>query len=217
MGERKEDYMAWRVSSVVLVAVVVVAGCSRQPVVTPASSSAGAEVAANAGWTPVAVADMTEDQKAQQQRSAEAVKAMAGQLMGELTAALDTDHLSDAIDVCRSRAPEIAASVSNKYGLVIGRTSFRLRNPANAAPEWAKELVRDHVTGPTWLVAPDGRLGGLLPIRLKAECGMCHGPKEEIAPEILSALKESYPDDAATGFHEGDLRGWFWVETPPTS
>jgi hypothetical protein len=28
------------------------------------------------------------------------------------------------------------------------------------------------------------------------------------------ALAARYPDDRATGFAPGDLRGWFWVEVP---
>jgi len=206
--------MTWRVSGVVLVVATLAVACSRQAEVKPAPQPAAAEVASHVAWTPVAVADMTADQKDQQQRCTEAVKALAGRLMGELTAALDKGGPAGAIEVCRTRAPEIAAAVSNEYGLLLGRTSFRLRNPANAPPEWAARLVKDQVAEPTWLVAPDGRLGGLLPIRLKAECGVCHGPKEQIAPEVLSTIEESYPEDAATGFKEGDLRGWFWVEAP---
>ncbi len=81
-------------------------------------------------------------------------------------------------------------------------------------PEWAVELVNNQVADPTWLVGPDGRVAGLLPIQTKAECGMCHGPREEIAEEVSAKLDEFYPDDDATGFAEGDLRGWIWVEAP---
>lgn len=207
--------MRWRVSGVVLVAVALAVGCSRQADVKPAPEPAATGAASHAAWQPVAVTDMTPEQKAEQQKCEEAVKAMAGRLMGELTTALDSGGPTGAIEVCRTRAPEIAAAISNQYGLLIGRTSFRLRNPANAPPEWAAKLVADRVSEPTWLAGPNGRLGGLLPIRLKAECGMCHGPREQIAPEVLSTLEESYPDDAATGFKVGDLRGWFWVATPP--
>ena len=44
---------------------------------------------------------------------------------------------------------------------------------------------------------------------------MCRGSAGEIDEEVLAALAENYPDDQATGFIEGDLRGWFWVEAPP--
>jgi hypothetical protein len=209
--------MARTARGVALAVLVLAAGCSRQSEVAPSPQSGEKEVASHAVWSPIADADMTEAQKARQQRCTEAVQALSGRLMGELTKALDEGGPAAAIDVCRMRAPEIAAAVSNEYGLVLGRTSFRLRNPSNMPPEWAEDLVRQQVAEPTWMVGPNGQLGGMLPIRLKAECGMCHGPKEQIAPEVLAAIEETYPEDTATGFHEGELRGWFWVEAPATS
>lgn len=209
--------MVWRTVGVVIVAVAVAVGCSREAGEKPAPPSSGGDVVANAGWRTVTAEDMTAEQQELQRKSQKAVQSMAKQLMGELARTLDEGGPVAAIDVCRTQAPVIAASISNEYGLVVGRTSFRLRNPANRAPEWAVDLVEKRVAGPTWLIAPDGRLGGLVPIRLKAECGMCHGPEAEISAEIRTAIHEGYPEDAATGFHEGDLRGWFWVEAAPTS
>ena len=60
----------------------------------------------------------------------------------------------------------------------------------------------------------DGHLGVLLPIRLKAQCLMCHGPKEQVLPDVQAAIGRAYPNDQATGFQEGDLRGWFWLSVP---
>jgi len=31
---------------------------------------------------------------------------------------------------------------------------------------------------------------------------------------VREQLSTHYPDDAATGYQAGDLRGWFWVEVP---
>jgi hypothetical protein len=42
---------------------------------------------------------------------------------------------------------------------------------------------------------------------------MCHGPSESLAPDIKEKLATLYPQDQATGFSEGELRGWFWVES----
>ncbi|HBD19390.1 MAG TPA: hypothetical protein DC063_04395 [Arenimonas sp.] len=49
-------------------------------------------------------------------------------------------------------------------------------------------------------------------IRVEAACLMCHG--DNIAPEIATRLAEHYPQDRATGFREGDLRGLIWAEVP---
>jgi hypothetical protein len=90
-----------------------------------------------------------------------------------------------------------------------------LRNAANVAPEWAEPYVAEMAADPTYIAGPNGELGALLPIKLKAECQMCHGPAEEIDEAVMAAISESYPEDQAVGFVEGDLRGWFWVEAPP--
>jgi len=104
--------------------------------------------------------------------------------------------------------------VSESLGIRVGRTSFRLRNPDNAPPDWAAPYVARHTSEEVWLAHPDGRLAGLLPIRLGERCLVCHGDASAVPPDVAARLKEAYPHDEATGFAEGDLRGWFWLEVP---
>ncbi|HOC43901.1 MAG TPA: DUF3365 domain-containing protein [Thermoanaerobaculales bacterium] len=192
---------------VVVGCCLVVAGCSRGP--EPAS-----EVTAAVEWQPVAAGDMTPAQQAQQELVATATNSMMAELLGELHAALDSGGGPAGIEACRLKAPEIAARVSEEYGVAIGRTSDRLRNPANTMPAWAVRTVADGIAEPTFLAGPGGELGAMLPIRLRAECEMCHGLAESIAEDIQRAIATFYPDDRAVGFVEGDLRGWIWVEVP---
>ena len=189
---------------------LALAGCAR-----PAEEPMVVEETTVVEWERVLPGLMTETQKAQQELMLTAVNALAAELMGELTAALDAGDASAAIGVCRGKAPSVAAHVTEVYGVEIGRTSYRLRNQANVAPSWADAYVADHVEDPTYLGGPNGELGALLPIRLRAECEMCHGPAEDIDEGIQAALAEYYPNDQAMGFAEGDLRGWFWVQAPP--
>jgi hypothetical protein len=140
--------------------------------------------------------------------------AMSGRLLDKLTEVLGASGPVAAIEVCRQRAPEIAAETGQKLGVAIGRTSFRLRNPKNTPPEWARSLIEARPTDPRFIPLPDNGLGALLPIRVKAECLMCHGPRDQILPAIQDALQTHYPEDQATGFQAGDLRGWFWVTVP---
>jgi hypothetical protein len=42
----------------------------------------------------------------------------------------------------------------------------------------------------------------------------CHGPEEALQPEVRAALDQRYPEDRATGYAAGDLRGAFWAEVP---
>lgn len=186
-------------------------GCAR-PVEEPMEV---AEEVAQAQWEKVLPGLMNETQKAQQELILTATNALASELMGELSAALDEGGPAAGITVCREKAPMVAAHVSDLYGIEIGRTSHRLRNPANIAPAWAEPFVAALEEDPTYVAGPAGELGALLPIRLKAECQMCHGPAETIDEGVMAAIGDAYPGDQAVGFVEGDLRGWFWVEVPP--
>ena len=198
----------WNVG--LLIVALVMTGCAK-----PAEDPVEVEEVAVVEWEKVLAGSMTDTQKAQQELVATAVNALASEMMGELTAALDAGDPSAAIAVCKEKAPAVAVNVHETYGVRVGRTSHKLRNADNVAPEWADPYVKDMVEDPTYLVGPNGELGALLPIKLRAECGMCHGPAEEIDDSIMAAISEVYPDDEAVGFVEGDLRGWFWVEAPP--
>jgi hypothetical protein len=101
--------------------------------------------------------------------------------------------------------------------VMIGRTSDRLRNPGNVAPSWAKSVLAERPEQERVLVHPDGSLGVVLPIRIAPTCLACHGPSDSIEPAVREALAAMYPQDQATGYAAGDLRGWFWVEVPPAA
>ena len=137
-------------------------------------------------------------------------KKLSGRLMETMTG----EGPVAAIGVCKTEAPEIAKAVSEEYGLTIGRTGVRLRNSTNLPPRWSRQLVESQTDTPTFVTLSGGSAAALLPIKLQAQCLMCHGPKEQIAPDIQTQLGKLYPDDEATGFQEGELRGWFWIELP---
>jgi len=45
-------------------------------------------------------------------------------------------------------------------------------------------------------------------------CLQCHGEPAKLAPGVAEALKELYPDDQATGYSLGDLRGAISIRIP---
>jgi hypothetical protein len=45
-------------------------------------------------------------------------------------------------------------------------------------------------------------------------CASCHGAAHTFQPAVRGELLERYPRDRATGFTQGEIRGWFWVEMP---
>lgn len=164
-------------------------------------------------WQGVAEDSMTTEQAAQREKALAARDAMFTSLKARLMEVVGSDGPAAAIEVCSKEAPQIAQQVSQEHGLTIGRTSFRLRNADNAAPEWATQLVKNRVAEPTYL-AKDGKFAALLPIRIQTQCLVCHGFDEAMPPEVKDALAQHYPKDQATGFKDSDLRGWFFVEVP---
>ncbi len=150
----------------------------------------------------------------QKDRMLAAKDALFTKLSVRLMEALGNEGPAAAITVCQTEAPRIAIEVSVSQDLQIGRTGVRLRNPNNLAPEWASTLIKAKIDTPTFAKLSNGHAAALLPIKLQVQCLMCHGSKDQIAPVIQSQLAKLYPNDKATGFKEGELRGWFWVELP---
>lgn len=177
----------------------------------PASpeGSVGSEVA----WRTIS-ADEVPD--AIRQASQSARQALGAQLLTTLQGAIAENGHVGAVDVCQSQAPGIAAAVSAERGVRVGRTSLHQRNTANVPPAWAAAAVQGGVAQPVWWQGPAGEWGELTPILTAAPCTSCHGTSEALAPGVAEAIASRYPDDQATGFEAGSLRGYFWVEVPGT-
>lgn len=117
------------------------------------------------GATPAATAKTavsTAAQQDQQQVALAARDAMSGRLLDKLTEVLGASGPVAAIEVCRQRAPEIAAETGQKLGVAIGRTSFRLRNPQNTPPEWARSLIEARPTDPRFIPFAGQRAGSAI-------------------------------------------------------
>jgi len=151
-------------------------------------------------------------------RANAALKPLKQGLMQALKGALASGSPADAVAVCRDRAPAIAAAAATD-GVLVGRTSDRLRNPKNAPRAWVAPILAEYVAAapsqrpPHRVVAlPDGRFGYVEPIYTAPLCTTCHGA--QLAPAISAKLAALYPDDQARDYAEGDLRGLFWAELP---
>lgn len=123
---------------------------------------------------------------------------------------------AEAIQVCRVKAPGIANSLS-VAGVRMGRSSHKLRNPDNTAPDWVSPIMQTFLDDPSSreplaVGLADNRWGYVEPIMLQPLCLTCHG--SELAPGVAEQISELYPEDHAIGFEAGDLRGVFWLEFP---
>jgi hypothetical protein len=163
-------------------------------------------------WVAVSEDQLSASQQKQYRQAVQARDALFQRLMQRLQSILHQDGPAKAVIVCKEQAPAIAQAVTEEYGVRIGRTSYKIRNPANHPPDWASEVVATRTPGPAFFAHPDGRLGVLLPIRLKEQCLICHGSRDQIVEAVRTELAANYPNDQAVGFAVDDLRGWFWVE-----
>ena len=122
---------------------------------------------------------------------------------------------AEAIDACRVKAPQIAADISVD-GVRVGRSSQRLRNPGNAGPHWVDGVLDEWQAQGKFeaVIVPltDARTGYAEPILVAPLCLTCHG--EALSPDVAERIGALYPEDRATGYRAGDLRGAFWVEYP---
>ena len=156
-----------------------------------------------------------ESPSAEQRQRAEAARDELGKrLKSTLVAELQSGGPASAIHVCAKEAAAIAETVSSEHGIRIMRTSSKLRNPQNQAPQWALTHLASGQETPFEQPLPDGGAGFLWPIVAQPVCENCHGDAANFSDELRDALAEHYPDDHATGYQAGDLRGWFVVEVP---
>lgn len=137
----------------------------------------------------------------------------------ELTRALTEGGPGDAIKVCHLSAATLIQRIGREEGIAAGRTSARLRTPSNAPKPWAAPIVKKYADAKA--VDVDGfavdlgdRVGLMRPIAHRAVCAACHGTEDKLSPLVREELKDRYVVDRATGFRDGDLRGWIWVEVP---
>jgi hypothetical protein len=149
----------------------------------------------------------------------------ADKLKGELMGAMKADGPVKSIEVCNVAAPAIAGEVSTD-GWTVKRTSLKLRNAKAAPDKWERQTLEqfevDKANGADVTKLERAEIvdaGGVRTFRyMKAiptaaePCLACHGGS--IAEPVKAKLTQLYPQDQATGFKAGDIRGAFTLSKP---
>lgn len=122
-----------------------------------------------------------------------------------------------AIPICKDMAPKMAGEISQQTGWKIKRVSLKARNDARAIPDpWEKAALEDFDKRAAAGEAPaklekGERIGNeyrfVKALPVQPLCLSCHGPTDQLSPAIKAALSQSYPNDRATGYSEGQIRG----------
>jgi hypothetical protein len=146
------------------------------------------------------------------------VKQTFDTLRNTLLTAIKEKGFDGAVAFCNTSA----LSLTNTYAannITIKRTSDKLRNPANNPDSMEQRILEkflamsDSTVKTANVVEKDatGNIHYYKPIIMQAMCLNCHGNKEQIQAGTLKMIKSKYPDDAAIGYKEGDLRGLWHV------
>ena len=148
-------------------------------------------------------------------------------LLAVLKAELEQNGPEGAIGACRDKAPAMARAASEKTGWQVRRASLRNRSPKGVPDAWERsvlmrfdasaaagaepatlevhELVNED--GKTWV-----RYAKALPTQTL--CVQCHGATDKLSDPVKARLQTLYPDDHATGYEPGQIRGALFLRKP---
>jgi len=158
-------------------------------------------------------------------RQAEArtlVKRFVGTVKPLLTSTIREQGPVAAIGICAERAPALADQLSEETGWSVGRVSLKPRNAERAQPDaWEREqLERFAVRAAEGVPGPmlnhgevvEGRYRYMQAQPVGGVCLVCHGAT--IEPSVAEAIEARYPDDRATGYRLGEIRGAITLMVP---
>lgn len=129
-------------------------------------------------------------------------------LLSHVASALNKGGVLYAIDYCNLNAIHLTDSLSEK-NYSIARISEKNRNKSNGASQEELSLLRNFTKeNNSALVEYDDKTIFYKAIYIgMPTCLKCHGTEDNMDKETLKLISERYPEDKATGYKEGDLRG----------
>jgi hypothetical protein len=192
--------------------------------------SATASAAASALPAPTTSARALPEAAARAQAASVAAR-FQQELGAKLQSAMVAGGPAAAIEVCQAAAPAIAARVSHESGWDVRRVGTRVRNPASGRPDaWERAQLSAFAeriaagesaeTIDAYAVVDDGGVATeryMKAIVTAPACLACHGDPAAQSAEVRAQLGARYPDDRATGYRAGDLRGAFTLRRPPAT
>ncbi|WP_374277132.1 DUF3365 domain-containing protein [Azonexus sp.] len=157
-----------------------------------------------------------------------AVLPVVPKVVNAMQEAVADKGVAGAIPVCKEQAPELIKVKRQETGWDIRRVSLKPRNAERGTPDlWEVRQLADfnvraalgekpETLEKSEVVSIDGkpvfRYMKALPVG--DVCLKCHGPAESLDPALKAKLAESYPQDQATGYAKGQIRGALTVKRP---
>lgn len=150
------------------------------------------------------------------------VQMAQAELLRNVSQAMAEGGAPNAINFCNIHAGGIVTDLAEKWNCTLRRTSLDYRNP-EARPDEAEEnllnwyagLPRGQWTSTVWREEDLVHYASPISMAMPA-CLQCHGtPGSDISESTMAIILENYPEDKATGYEAGDLRGMWHLTFDP--
>lgn len=143
---------------------------------------------------------------------------LAEKIRGILFRELEKGSFPGAVSACSEVAQEITRGFNTRPGRFVRRVSLKNRSPLNGPDGYEARKLEEfdrlqeqkRLPGETYEVQKEGgrdTLRYLKPLIALPLCITCHGPQEKIPGPVQTVLREKYPEDKATGYRAGEVRG----------
>ena len=149
------------------------------------------------------------------QEARQLAQRFVGELKPQLKRAMLEGGPTLAIEACASLAPRIADNLAEESGWLVRRVSLKSRNASRARPDkWEKAVLvqfdERQAAGESASTLVQAEIKGGWYRYMQAQvveplCLICHGT--EITEPVRGILTDFYPDDWATGYVLGQVRG----------
>ncbi|MDO8860846.1 DUF3365 domain-containing protein [Haliea sp. E1-2-M8] len=143
------------------------------------------------------------------------VQQFVGQLKPQLQQAIAEGGPGRATAVCANIAPALMDELSASSGWSVRRVSLQPRNRERAVPDAWEQEVLERFSAEQAAGTPaqalnygrkvDGQYRYMQAQGVEPVCLMCHGT--DLAEPVKKALAAYYPEDSATGYSLGEVRG----------
>lgn len=169
---------------------------------------------------PLLFTAQSQQEKINKEEFREISKSFMGNLKSVLMKNLKEGGPTQAITVCSDTAQALTKQIGEQNNVELKRVTFKARNPLDKPDQFEEKVLTQfhelHKKGELQetedyleIVEMNGSQSAryMKPIFVGGPCLACHGDETIISDEVQKLLKEKYPNDKATGYKPGDLRG----------
>ncbi len=142
-------------------------------------------------------------------------------LGSELKKQIETGNILQAVDFCSKQAFDLTNQINQNLekGISVKRVSMKNRSSVNLPNQDEAKIIamfeKNNSQEPILTKVENNQKGSndevykfYQPIKIANEmCLKCHGTVEDMPEAVRKKIHELYPQDLATGYKMGDLRG----------